>query len=376
MASSDFSDRPYSYDDVENDFELKNFSLTHDDHQYKIKYIKKAFNWTSQLKLFASPWSSPKWLKTNGEINGLGILKGDPGSIYWKTYANYFVKFFQAYEALGIDFWGLTPGNEPSVGFIPFLKLPSLGFSGAMMAEFIKRDLGPALKAAGYDKNKLKLMVLDDNIPYLMNFVWPILSDPEVNQYVSGVAYHWYAQSMHEALTQFHSMYPEYFILSSEACEGFRANEKALTIGNWTRAENVVADVIEGLNNWSSGWVDWNLVLDETGGPNWLQNAADAFIFINNTSPEYYKQPMFYAFGHFSKFIQPGSIRLGHTIIEGEVDANIKMTTFLSPSNDLIFTFLNRNQKPIELSISGFVDKPFTFTFGPRSITTIIKPLK
>uniref|UniRef100_T1K1B4 Glucosylceramidase n=2 Tax=Tetranychus urticae TaxID=32264 RepID=T1K1B4_TETUR len=376
IGGSDFSDRPYSYDDVENDFELKHFSLVNDDYQYKIKYIRKALNLTSDLKLFGSSWSPPTWLKTSGKFNGLGILKDEPGSIYWKTYANYLVKFLQAYEALGINFWGLTPENEPNVGLNPGWRWNALGFTGSMMRDFIKKDLGPALKAAGYDKEKLKMMIYDDNLSNLNYFINGIVNDPEAAQYVSGIAYHWYTRKYHEALSEAHYAHPEYFLLSTEACEGFRSTEAHLTLGNWTRAENIAADVIEGLNNWSNGWVDWNLVLDENGGPNWAGNWVDAFIFVNDSAPEYYKQPMFYAFGHFSKFLRPGSTRVGHSISAGMVDENVKITTFLSPSNDLIFTLLNRNQKSIKLSIAGFDEKPFLFTFEPRSITTIIKPLK
>lgn len=130
------------------------------------------------------------------------------------------------------------------------------------------------------------------------------------------------------------------------------------------------------MNRWSTGWVDWNLALDEQGGPNWANNFVDALIIVNATSNEYYKQPMFYAFGHFSKFIRPGSVNVAHKItIKSDVDSNkIKMTTFVSPSNELILTILNRQESAIKLSIEGVADKRFTLIVEPRSITTLINP--
>lgn len=145
-----------------------------------------------------------------------------------------------------------------------------------------------------------------------------------------------------------------------------------VALGNWTRAENYATDIIEGLNRWSTGWVDWNLALDEQGGPNWVNNTIDALVIVNNTSPEYYKQPLYYVFGHFSRFLVPGSTHVSHEILNGLED-KIKMTSFISPQNEIIFTLLNKRETAVKVSIQGMTEKPFTMTFEPRSISTIIK---
>uniref|UniRef100_T1L1L4 Glucosylceramidase n=2 Tax=Tetranychus urticae TaxID=32264 RepID=T1L1L4_TETUR len=293
IAASDFSQRYYTYAEVADDFELKHFKLAHEDTLYKIPLIKKALSVSKDLRLISAPWAPPSWLKTSHRPKGLGILQDDPGSKYWKTYANYIVKFLETYVQHGIHFWGVSPQNEPSTGLMPNWPLNTCGFSGHMMRDYIKKDLGPALKKAGFGKDKVKLMIWDDQLLDIMPFIRVILEDKEAAEYVSGVAYHWYSR---------------------------------LSLGNWTRAERYATDIIEGLNHWSTGWVDWNLALDESGGPNWVNNFIDSMVIVNNTSPEYYKQPMYYVFGHFSRFLRPGSTRLGHSIIKNNAENEVKLT--------------------------------------------------
>ncbi|XP_015783277.1 putative glucosylceramidase 2 isoform X1 [Tetranychus urticae] len=377
IGGADFSDRIYSYDDdVVDDFELKHFALAPDDYDYKIPYIKKAQQLNSNIKLFASPWSPPKWMKTSNQSEGLGILKGEPGSIYWKTYANYLIKFLESYKANAVEFWGLTPQNEPLTGLTPYYRFNTLGFSPYMMKEFIRRDLGPALKAAGYGPDKLKLMIHDHNTDEVYSFARNILSDAEAASYVSGVAYHWYDGHFYDELNKVHDNFPDYFILSTEVCEGAvgPAEIRGVTLGNWTRAETYAYDVIEGLNHWSTGWVDWNLALDTIGGPNWVGNIVDAPIVVSDDGTEYYKQPMFYSLAHFSKFLKPGSQRIYHQIDEGRMDG-VKMTTFVTPTNDLVIIVVNTNPDSVQITFNGAGPTKFTLDFGPSSIQTIVKPL-
>ncbi|XP_015783278.1 putative glucosylceramidase 4 [Tetranychus urticae] len=377
IGGSDFSDRSYSYDDVVDDFELKHFALAADDHNYKIPYIKKAKELNDNLKLFGSPWAPPAWLKTNNASNGLGILIGEPGSKYWKTWANYFVKFFDSYKEHGIDFWGLTPINEPRMGLQPAFRWNACGFSPYMMRDFIKIDLGPTLKAAGYGLDKIKLMIYDHNNDDLYSHARGILSDAEAASYVSGVAFHWYARGYYEELNKVHDNYPEYFLMSTEACEGsiHFAPDAGVMLGNWTRAETYARDIIEGLNRWSTGWVDWNIVLSMDGGPNWASNYVDAPIIVSDDGTEYYKQPMFYSLAHFSKFLKPGSQRIYHQIDEGQMDG-VKMTAFVTPTNDLVIIVVNTNPDSVHITFNGAGPNKFTLEFGPSSIQTIIKPLK
>nr|AYV89265.1 glucosylceramidase 4 [Tetranychus evansi] len=380
IGGADFSDRIYSYDDdVEDDFELKHFALAADDYDYKINYIKKAQQLNSNIKLLATPWAPPKWLKTSNKSEGLGILKGEPGSIYWKTYANYLIKFLESYKENSIEFWGLTPQNEPLTGLMPYYSFNTMGFSSYMMRDFIKKDLGPALKAAGYGLDKLELLLYDHNTDEVYSFARGVLSDKDAASYVSGVAYHWYAgpyKYVYDNLNKVHDAFPQYFLLSTEACEGWiRSDPDAgVTLGNWTRAETYASDVIEGLNRWSTGWVDWNLALNMEGGPNWVKNYVDAPIIVSDDGSEYYKQPMYYSLAHFSKFLKPGSQRIHHRIDKGRMDG-VKMTTFVTPTNDLVIVVVNTNKESVQITFNGAGPSKFTLEFGPNSIKTIIKPL-
>ncbi|KAL1422246.1 hypothetical protein MTO96_022127 [Rhipicephalus appendiculatus] len=137
-------------------------------------------------------WSAPAWMKTSNSLSGRGFLKGEPGGLYYKTWARYIVRFVREYKRQGIPMWGLTTQNEPTSGFIPFYPWQTMGFSPQSERDFIKLDLGPELQKAGYGPNRLKLMILDDNRIVLRYWAKVVLGDPEAAKYISGVALHWY----------------------------------------------------------------------------------------------------------------------------------------------------------------------------------------
>ncbi|KAH8024278.1 hypothetical protein HPB51_022397 [Rhipicephalus microplus] len=308
IASCDFSMRVYSYDDVSDDFELANFSLGPEDINLKIPFIQQAheMNKTDPLWLIASPWSAPAWMKTNSHMSGRGTLRGSPNGTYYKTWAQYFIKFLDAYKDHNVSFWGLTPQNEPTSGFVPFYPFQTMGFTAASQRDFIKFDLGPALETAGYGADKVKLLILDDQRAFLPYWANVVLADAEAAKYVSGIAFHWYWNHIRGAhvLTQTHKRHPDKFLLATEACEGSSSLSKnRVILGSWKRAESYALDIIQDLHHWTTGWIDWNLALDTMGGPNWAHNYVDAPIIVNVTSKEFYQQPMYYALAHFSKFL-------------------------------------------------------------------------
>ncbi|ETN75848.1 O-Glycosyl hydrolase family 30 [Necator americanus] len=285
MASTDFSTHEYSYADTPGDFSLTNFSLTVEDYQYKVYFHSDYYL---------------SWMKSNGHMKGGGVLKGKEGGEYYQTWANYFVRFFEEYHKNGIDFWGLTVQNEPTSGLNPDYGWQTMYFSAAMERDFVKNQLGPALKSSPYAKD-LKLMVNDDQRYNLPEWADTILNDTEAAKYVSGIAVHWYEDLEVPAavLTTTHQRHPDYFILASEACNGFEPLEGRPNLGDWGRAETYVNDIIADISNYVSGWTDWNICLDMQGGPNWVGNYVDSPIIINAAKQEYYKQPMWYAMGHF-----------------------------------------------------------------------------
>ena len=166
MAGTDFSNRTYTYDDSLNDFDLKNFSLSYEDTELKIPFIQSALKQSrKKIKLFASAWSAPPWMKKNNDFKGKGILIGPAGGKYYQTWANYYLKFFQEYQKFNIKFWALTAQNEPNFGYLIPSPVNQLGFSAESQAEFVISNLGPTLEKNGF--GDLKIMILDDSRIFL-----------------------------------------------------------------------------------------------------------------------------------------------------------------------------------------------------------------
>lgn len=370
MASCDFSTHAYSYDDHPNDTSLLKFVLAEEDLKYKIPFIRAAQGMSKQkLRMFASPWSAPAWMKTNNKMTGRGSLIGKPGGIYFKTWAHYFVKFLEEYKHFNISFWGLTLQNEPIDGFISNFPFQAMGWTPEMQRDFIVKDLGPILH--GYQYDKLKLMIFDDQRPLMYHWAKVILSDPEVQKYVSGIAVHWYEDLAYTSivLDKTHNMFPNYFILGTEACFGsYPWNYPKVALGSWNRAESYSKDIIEDLNHWVTGWTDWNIALNPEGGPNWVKNFVDSPIIVNKTSGEFYKQPMFYILGHFSKFILPDSIRIDVSNVPEHLD----VVCFHRPDKATVIILSNRQEYDIAFQVKdpffGYISR----TAKSHSIQTIV----
>ncbi|PAV61311.1 hypothetical protein WR25_18168 isoform B [Diploscapter pachys] len=272
MASCDFSTHVYSYDDSPGDLQLTNFSLAPEDLTGKIPLIIKAQSFTANnsIKLFGSPWSAPGWMKQNGQMQGGGPLQGDVGGSYYQTFANYFVKFLEAYAQKGVKLWGLTMLNEPTCGAKANFWYQSMYMSPENERDFAKNMWGPAIRNSQYGKD-LKLMILDDNRGNLPDWADTVFADPNASNYVDGVAVHWYEDQTKPAanLMKTHVNHPDKFLLYTEACAGWEAKDQGPKLGLWSRANDYAKSIIDAMNNWVTGWVDWNLALDTNGGPNW-----------------------------------------------------------------------------------------------------------
>ncbi|XP_065292508.2 lysosomal acid glucosylceramidase-like isoform X3 [Dermacentor albipictus] len=375
MASTDFSVRKYTYDDFPGDFELLNFSLTEEDFQLKIPYIKRAMSMsTKPIWFYGSPWSSPAWMKTSKSLVGRGFLKGRTGGLFYKTWAKYFVRFVQEYERQGVPMWGLTTQNEPTSGIVPLYPWQAMGFTPQTQRDFIKQDLGPELTKAGYGPHRLKLMIFDDNRIGVWYWANVVLGDREAAKYVSGVAVHWYKNWLMGpwVLNMVHNSYPGMFILPSEACTGYNSEpEYKVMLGSWSRAEQYATDILQNLNHWANGWTDWNLALDTQGGPNWARNFVDSPIIVNATAKEFYKQPMYYALGHFSKFLPRGSIRIGLRLSRST--ENLSYGAFLTPESAVVVIVLNGGEERVMLEIKDkYGSANIRKVIEERSITTFI----
>ncbi|CAH0546585.1 unnamed protein product [Brassicogethes aeneus] len=369
IGGTDFSTKFYTYDDNQKgDVKLEHFALDEEDTIFKIPFIKKAMNLTNNsLKLFATAWTAPPWMKTNNDYTGVGLLKFK----YYQTWADYYIKFFEEYSKNGVNFWGVTTQNEPTDGFLPkFLsKINSMGFTPKLMNKWIAKHLGPTIRNSTF--KDLKIIVHDDSrqtLPLL-----PLtIENEDVIQFIDGVGVHWYLDDLLPTswLKYTKSSKKELFLLGTEACNGYRhINSKSVELGSWHRAENYIKNILTDFEYGSIGWVDWNMVLDQEGGPCVINNKVDSPIITNNTTGEFYKQPMFYAMGHFSKFIIPKSVVMD---VQNEYSSKVKSLTVLRPDNITAAVIFNEHLLHTKIEILTKEGLLINTIVPGRSINTIL----
>ena len=374
MAAADFSTSFYTYAPVWNDFDLNNFSISMD-LAMKIPFIKSAMAMSNEtIYLFGSPWYAPDWLKNAS--NPVGTLNGLPGDKYHKTWARYFSKFIDAYQSEGIPIWGITSQNEYS----QVNDFHGLYYTSEQLADFIRVDLGPELRA---NHPSVKIMTYDDDMVLMFVKIDQLIRhNKSVIDYIDGIAVHWYAT---EDMTfpDFYEIfltkleYPQFFYFASEACEGYMKINQGPRLGMWKRGIHYALSIIGDLLVGATGWTDWNLVLDLQGGPNWIANFVDSPIIANTSNRNvFYKNPMYYAMGHFSKFLPRNSIRIELKVLKEEkkpLVEPLKIVSFKTPLNQTVIVALNhdlthRQTVQIQDSKYGYL----TLTLLPESIQTVV----
>ena len=299
MQSCDFSSGSYTYVD-ENDKDLTSFDIKQDE-QYRIPLIKKAMARAGKLTLYISPWSPPAWMKDNNDVLHGGKLLPQ----YQQSWANFFVKYIKEYEKRGIPVWGLTVQNEP----LAVQKWESCIFTAEEERDFIKNYLGPTLQKNGLSTKKL--IAWDHNRDFVYQRASTILNDPGAAKYIWGIGYHWY-ETWTGGDMQFNNVkmvndnFPQKNLLFTEGCaENFKADR----INDWSLGEKYGRSMINDFNSGTVGWTDWNILLDEKGGPNHVGNFCMAPIHFDPAKGLEYTNSYYYI-GHFSKFIKPGAKRI------------------------------------------------------------------
>jgi len=376
MNSCDFSLSNYSYAPVEGDKELKNFSID-EDRDDLIPMIKGAMAISKDgFKILSSPWTAPPWMKDNNDWRGGKLLPE-----YNDTWALFFSKYINAYKAEGIDIWGVTVENEPLGNDNNW---ESMHFTAEEMTEFVKNHLGPKLEADGHD---VKILGYDQNRgEELKQWVDIMFKDEMSSKYYDGTAVHWYASTYDyfpESLQYAHEKAPDKYLIQSEACGDseipkWRDDQwywsKESTDWGWDWApekdkhlhpkyapvNRYARDIIGCLNNWVDGWIDWNMVLDKQGGPNWFKNWCLAPVIVDPQNDEVYFTPIYYTLAHFSKFIRPGAKRIGFENSDDSImvtaalnpDGSIAVVVFNQDSESKNF-YLSLNESAIDIKISG-----------------------
>jgi glucosylceramidase len=358
IHSCDFSSGSYTYVE-ENDAALKSFSVHHD-KEFRIPFIKQAITAAGgKLTLFASPWSPPDWMKDNNSMLQGGKLKPALN----QSWSDYFVKFIRSYEAEGIPVWGISVQNEPMAK----QKWESCIFTAEEERDFIKNFLGPTLQKAGMaDK---KLIAWDHNRDLIYQRASTILSDPAAAKYVWGIGFHWYETwtgggNIFENVKRVAEAFPDKQLIFTEGCaESFNFSR----MSDWKWGEVYGRNMINDFNNGTAGWTDWNILLDETGGPNHVQNLCFAPLHANTKTGELYYLSSFYYIGHFSKFVRPGAKR----IVSASSRGHLITTAFLNPDGKIAVIVMNQGDEKITYRIWLAGQAAETTSF-PHSIQTLV----
>lgn len=334
INSCDFSSSTYSYDEIVGDKELNYFSID-PDREFRIPLIKRANTEAGgKLKLFASPWSPPSWMKTNNDMLHGGKLKPE----YFQTWADYFVKYFEEYKKEGVDFWGLTVQNEP----MATQTWESCLFTAEEERDFVKNYLGPTLESSKF--NDHKIIIYDHNRGVMYQRASTVYDDPEASKYVWGAGYHWYTGDHFENLKLVNEAYPDKKLLFTEGCV-YPFNFS--TIGEWHWGERYGKSLIHDLNNSAVGWVDWNILLDEKGGPNHVSNFCLAPVIGDTRDGELHYMSSYYYLGHFSKYIRPGARR----IISSSNNDDILTTAFINQDLTIAVVAMNMTDHAVDFKI-------------------------
>ena len=358
IHSSDFSSESYTYV-TEGDKELKTFNIEHD-KKYKIPLLKRAIETAGgKLTLFASPWSPPAFMKTNNTMLRGGKLLPE----FYQPWANYYVKFIKSYAKEGIPVWGLTLQNEP----MATQKWESCIYTAEEERDFLKNYLGPTLKKSGLGNTKIT--VWDHNRDLISQRSNTILNDPEANKFVWGIGFHWYenwsgGEHMFENIKKVYDNYPSKNLLFTEGCnENFKSENYQL----WKNGERYGKSMINDFNNGTVGWTDWNILLDENGGPNHVGNFCFSPIHGDIKTGELIYTPSYYFIGHFSKFIQKGAKRIDCVTSR----SNLISTSFLNPDGKVVTVVMNQSSEKINYNVYVDTNK-VSISILPHAIQTLI----
>jgi glucosylceramidase len=382
MNSCDFSLSQYSYSPVEDDIHLEHFTIK-EDQEDLIPMIKDALKVSKDgFKIIASPWTAAPWMKDNNAWVGGKLLPK-----YYDTWALFFSKYINAYKKEGIDIWGFTVENEPLGNNSNW---ESMHFSPDEMTNFVQNHLGPKLEK---DTHQVKILGFDQNREDLKEWVDSMYQSEVSSNYFDGTAIHWYASTYEvysKELLYAHYKAPSKYLIQTEACidsqipvwkdDAWYWRKEATDWGfDWAQEKDkhlhpkyapvnrYARDIIGCLNNWVDGWVDWNMVLDTQGGPNWFKNWCIAPVIVDPKKDEVYFTPLYYTMAHFSKYIRPDATVIG---LENS-DIELKVTAAENTDGSIAVVVFNEGttQKSFKLSLG---ENESTITISAQAIQTIL----
>ena len=354
IDSCDFSLACYAADDDPQDAALEKFDVSRA-QQYALPLILRANKAAgAPIHMMLTPWSPPAWMKTNNSRVKGGELRPECYGIW----AEYICAFIKAYQQSGVDVTMLSSQNEPKA----VQTWDSCILTGAQEAVFIREHLAPALKKHGLEE--IALLIWDHNKERAFDRACETLCDAEMEQLVRGVAVHWYSGDHFEALQMIRERFPGKEIVFSEACVEYGVYVDQNQLSN---AQMYAHDLIGNLNHGLSAFLDWNLVLDEQGGPNHVGNYCDAPLMYNTKTGVLTRNLSYDYIGHFSRYIRPGAVNIGLSRFTQQLEA----TAAQNADGSVSVVVLNQQKEavPFYLRIGG---KVYPCTQAGSSISTYV----
>lgn len=358
INSCDFSSDMYTYVS-DGDAELKSFNIDHD-RKFKIPLIKKALETAGgNLKTFVSPWSPPAWMKDNNSMIRGGKLKPE----FYQSWANYYVKFIKDYKSEGIPIWGLTVQNEPMAK----QRWESCIYTAEEERDFIKNFLGPTLQRDGL--KDCKLIAWDHNRDLIYQRAQTLFNDQAAASFIWGLGFHWYedwsgGEQVFDNVKKVHESWPDKNLVFTEGCHA-PYDSKNLT--DWKMGERYGQSMINDLNNGTAAWTDWNILLDEEGGPNHVQNFCMAPIHADTRTGELFYTNAYYYIGHFSKFLGEGAKRISSSASR----TPLKTVGFTRADGKQVVIVMNDSSKEIQYYL-WIANQAAKLAALPHSISTMI----
>ena len=363
IGCSDFSLSEYTCCDKEG---IENFALTDEETKYVIPELKEIHSYNPELKIMASPWTAPKWMK----VNNLTDLKpydswtgGQLNPKYYQDYATYFALWIKAFNREGIDIYAMTPQNEP----LNRGNSASMFMGWQEQRDFVKTALGPKFKAEGIDT---KIYVFDHNYNYdnmadQQGYPTKIYADEEASKYIAGAAYHNYGGNLNE-LNAIHKANPDKELVFSES-----------TAGDWNNGANLQARLIDDMeqitlgtvNRWCRGAIIWNLMLDSKRGPNRPGGCTTGFgaVDINDDFKTIRRNSFYYIMAQMSAGVKPGAKRIG---TEGFTKNGLTFSAFRNPDNSYALVLSNKNSEDVRATVDDG-SHHFPVTVPAKGIVTL-----
>ena len=349
IGSCDFSIKSYSYASKRN---LSDFSIEKD-KQFIIPFLKKALEKNPNIECLASPWSPPWFMKNTFIL----IFGGKLRFSYRQKWADYFVKYINAYKNEGISIKYLTVQNEPNA----IQNWESCLYDAKHEADFAINYLYPTLKKNNIDA---KILIWDHNKDRVFKRANEEFSIEGSYDAIAGMAFHYYSGDHFQNLKLFKDMYPNKLLIHTEMCTGYSDFKQCDEIPN---AELYAHEIIGDLNSGTNGFIDWNIMLDYEGGPNHKKNFCNSPVMLNDDSTDYIKNLSFTYIGHFSKYIQVRAKRIAYSSYTDKLE----ITSFKNPDNTITVVIMNKYDWNIDYNL-WIKDKLIHDTVESHSIISLI----